>query len=258
MTRQTKKFIFTLSGVNIDKVNKKYGIDIVSNIEEDGKKGIPVNSTKICELDTTNKNIPEVVSFLDEAKRPHSCQVSMIDFDSGNDTKKLNYNCFWCRHPFETQGIGCPINYVSNKAIKRYYSEISKDTYTIKENITTNRAKDIQDDRIALKEGDYYETDGIFCSFNCCQSFINDNKHNRQYNTSTMLLTNMYNKMMGTKSVIIMPAPHWRMLSMYGGTMSIDKFRDMFNKMEYDSHGTIKQIPKFVSTGLLFEENLKF
>lgn len=256
MSRSIKKFIFTLSGVDMDKVNKKYGISIQSNIEE-FQSVPPTNTTKLCELNV-EKGTPELISFLDEAKRSHLCQVSMIDFNTGMYTNMLIYNCFWCRHSFETQGIGCPVKYISNQATKKYHSEISKDAYTIKENVTTKRIKNIEDDRISIKIGEYYETDGIFCSFNCCQAFIDEHKHLRKYDQSAVLIMKMYNKMMGTKAVIIMPAPHWRLLITYGGTMTIDKFRDSFNKIEYELHGTTKRLPKFLSIGLLFEENLKF
>ena len=50
-----------------------------------------------------------------------------------------------------------------------------------------------------MQSGEYYETDGIFCSFNCCQSYINDNKHIRLYDNSHMLLLKMYNDLMELK-----------------------------------------------------------
>lgn len=257
MSRQkTKKYIFTLAGVDTYKVNKKYGISLMSNMEE--RHGVPpTNTTKLTELNV-EKGTPELVSFLDEAKKAHLCQVSMIDFNTGMSTNMLRYHCFWCRNPFETQGIGCPIRYVSSQVTKKYHSEISKDAYTIKEYITQEREKDIDDDRITVSKGGYYETDGIFCSFNCCQAYILSHKHVRMYDQSLLLLMKMYNKMMGTKAVVIIPAPHWRLLDMYGGSMNIVKFRGGFNKVEYEPHGTTKFIPKFASIGILFEENLKF
>lgn len=251
------KYIFTLYGVNIAKINHTYGIKIYNedNIEDEKSS---VNTTKLTELNN-DKGTPEVISFLDESKRLHTCYISMIDFHSRMDVNLLRYHCFWCRHPFDTRPIGCPIRYVSSQAEKRYHSHISRDTYTIKENITTKRRIDLNNnDQLSLRIAEYYETDGVFCSFNCCQAWINDNKHIRLYDNSTMLLTKMYNNMMNTKMIIISPAAHWRILETYGGHLNIIKFREGFNKIEYENHGNTKQVPKFLALGTLFEEKIKF
>ena len=56
----------------------------------------------------------------------------------------------------------------------------------------------------------------------------------------------------------ISPAPHWRMLKEYGGNLDIKKFRDQFNKVDYEEHGVTNEIPKFKSIGRMYEEKLKF
>ena len=258
MSKTTKnKYPFTLKGINILHLNTTYGIKTTEPyVEED--VNLNKNTTRIVELDKV-RGTPEVISFLDESKKLHTCYVSMIDFQSKMYVNLLRYHCFWCRHPFDTQPIGCPIRYVSSQAEKKYHSQISQDTYRIKENITSKRYQNISEtDQLSLKIGEYYETDGVFCSFNCCQAWINDNKHNILYNMSSTLLTKMYNNMMGTKMIIIHPAPHWRLLEQYGGHLNIMKFRESFNKIEYKYHGITKQIPNFLPLGNLYEENIKF
>lgn len=259
MNKRTKKgkYTFTLQGINIAKINHTYGINVSDKeMIEDDKPS--VNTTKLTELNT-DKCTPEVISFLDESKRLHTCQVSMIDFQSRMDVNLLRYHCFWCRHPFDTRPIGCPIKYVSSQAEKKYHSHISRDTYTIKENVTTKRRMILDEsDQLSIKIGEYYETDGVFCSFNCCQSWVNDNKHNRIYDRSTMLLMKMYNTIMGTRMIVISPAPHWRVLETYGGHLNIIKFREGFNKVDYECHGNTKPVLKFLPLGTLFEEKIKF
>ena len=115
-----------------------------------------------------------------------------------------------------------------------------------------------ESEQLSLKFGEYYETDGVFCSFNCCQSWINDNKHNRMYDSSTMLLLKLYNTIMGTRMIVISPAPHWRVLETYGGHLNIIKFREGYNKMDYECHGNTKPLPIFLPLGTLFEEKIKF
>jgi hypothetical protein len=258
-----KKYMFILKSVNTEKVDQRFGISIISNINIMVDK-LPHNSTKISDL-SINKNTPEVISFLDEAKKIHKCSISMIDFYTNNELND-NYNtydCFWCRNkiPKNIIAIGCPIKYVPSQAVKSYYSEISKDKYVIKENITTSKQTKIgvsNDSRLDIIDRNYYITDGIFCSFNCCMAYITENKNNSLYSMSEMLLLKMYNDIYPSAVPCIEDAPHWRKLKQCGGDLTIEEFRASFNNIEYKDHGIIFDIPRFKSLGILFEEKLKF
>jgi len=267
-----KRYIFSLYGVNIERVNQKYGITPQANVSLNDDE-IPANTTKIDDLDIVRKT-PEIVSFLDESKRPRKCVVSMLNFRSGKEVVNCNgktrYKCFWDRNPLpdNVRPIGCPIRYVASRAVKCYQSEISKEKYVISEPITERRRKEICEtgnkgakNKLIIEPKAYYETDGIFCSFNCCMAFIEDpeNKHNPLYANSRTLLIGMYNELNAdngsTDPVLeIIPAPHWRMLDEHGGPLTIQKFRETFNKILYISHGSIA----CVSLGKLYEDNLKF
>lgn len=258
------KYWFTLTDLHLDRIHIKYGLD---NIQDQEHNQESESTTKLSDLNA-EKNTPVTVSFLDESKRPHICHVSMIDFKAKMDVNLLRYHCFWCRNPFDTKPIGCPIKYVSNSAIKKYHSYISRDTYTINENITHRKKETIKssnrseyneiDPNVTLSSGSYYETDGVFCSFNCCKAYIADNKHNRLYDHSDSLLVKMYNTIMDSRMVIITPAPHWRTLEHYGGHLNIIQFRESFNKVDYEYHGCTKSIPNFAPLGNLYEEKIKF
>jgi hypothetical protein len=268
------KYTFTLKNINIVKVHIKYDIELSQNAT-DNKDNVET-TTKLTELSNEKGVYPNTISFLDESKKLHTCNISMIDFHSKKDVNLLRYHCFWCRHPFETSPIGCPIKYVSNKIVKEYYSNISKDIYTIKESITTNRKnmlnsdnnihtdeKPEKEDKIPdkyIETGNnlYYETDGVFCSFNCCKAYIIENKHNTLYNKSSLLLNHLFNAIMETKTSIISPAPHWRLLQHYGGHLNIVQFRESFNKIDYDCHGTTINLPVFSPISTLYEERIKF
>lgn len=253
--RKSSKYVFTLKNVNTEKVDNMYGIALVSNISS---SDIPEdNITRLSDL-ITDKTPVETMSFLDEMKKVHHCTISMIDFRTKKETLLLRHNCYWCRHPFTTTPIGCPINYVPSQAVKSYYSHISKDMYTIKEDITASRRLSLNENRVSLSVKEYYETDGIFCSFNCCKAFINDNKHKNIYNHSLTLLAKMYNDMLGTTVSVIDTAPHWRALEEYGGHLSISEFRNSFSKADYEEHGIIRNIPSYRSVGFLYEEKIKF
>jgi len=271
-TRKSSKYVFTLKGINTDKIDQKYGITIVSNISQNIDQ--PMNTTTITELTELNKDSSiDIISFLDESKRLFQCNVSMVDFYNKNCIEILKgYNCYWCRHKFSSNPIGCPINYISNKVIKNYHSEVSKDDYTIKENITKYKTKKLNDidlfmtkdkSNITINKDNYFVTDGLFCSFNCCKAFIKDNKHNNMYDQSDSLLIKLYKDMYSNLSDInkvikINPAPSWRLLKEYGGSLTIDQFRENFNKCTYDFYGTINIQSLFKPIGMLYEEKINF
>ena len=251
------KYVFSLSNINTEHIDQKYNISVVSNLMSND---VPQDKvTKVSELNIDLKN-PESISFIDESKRSRHCTISCIDLSTNTSTDLLRYNCFWCRHNFDSRPIGCPVNYVHNKLVKSYYSELSKEVYTIKEFISNSKKPEKLNSNsqastsMKLFKNNYYITDGVFCSFNCCRAFILDNKHNPTYDLSDMLLKKMYVELTGNKCDIIDPAPHWRMLNEYGGNMTINHFRKCFNKIEFDSHGTIK----FMPLQHIFEEKIKF
>lgn len=270
-TRKSNKYVFTLKNINVEKIDHKYGITIISNISHNIEQ--PNNTTTLTELSELNKNTSiDIVSFLDESKRTYQCNISMIDFITHHLVELLKYKCYWCKHSFETTPIGCPLNYVSSRVKKTYHSEVSKDNYTIKENITKCKRELIYNPNLfmtknkaslSIQKEEYYETDGIFCSFNCCKAFIKDNKHINIYDHADNLLNKLYIDMnisetTTLKNIKINPAPHWRLLKDYGGHLTINEFRDNFNKCTYDYYGTIKSQSLFKPVGMLFEEKINF
>ena len=260
--RVRRKYLFTIKNINIDRINTKYGLIVQSNInKQDIYK--PKNTTMITDL-LENKPEPKVISFLDESKSKKTCTISMIDYKSKTNmlNNKHQYKCFWdCEFiPKDITPIGCPINYVTHEIVKTYFSEISQDNYKIKESISKNKKdklKTIEDERLKLIENGFYETDGIFCSFNCCMAFIEDNYHNKLYNNSKQLLLKMYNKMCNEKINEIESAPHYRILSYFGGDLDINTYRNSFNKILYKNYGIVRPV-ELVSIGYAFEKTFKF
>lgn len=246
------KYLIKLVDINILRVIQKYGLDKNNQVLSDDQSEVQ-NTTKLSELNHEHQT-PKIYPFLDETKRLHNCNVSMIDFDSGMKVSFLRYNCFWDRHPFDTRPIGCPILYCPDQVEKTYWSCISKDQYTIRESIT--KLKDILGVKVLPRNA--YITKGVFCSYNCTQAYILDNKHKRIFDQSAELLANMYNDQMGTKNVVINPAPHWETLIPYGGDKNILKFREGFNNVTYEYHGMVMNYPKFIPTYSLYEEKLNF
>tara|TARA_A100001015_G_C14975879_1_gene707229 strand:- start:128 stop:1276 length:1149 start_codon:yes stop_codon:yes gene_type:complete len=95
-----------------------------------------------------------------------------------------------------------------------------------------------------------YHVFGCFCSFNCAYSYnININDYKIWERLS--MLKSLYNKMYKDDKDIL-PAPPRKALSMFGGHLSIDEFRNnnIFHKNEY-----LYLIPPMVSIIPMIEEN---
>lgn len=222
--------------------------------------------TKITELEILNS--PKTISFLDEFKTLRKCSVSMIDFRSKYiHGTSCPYKCFWdrCQIPPHYKSIGCPIKYIPSRAIKTYDSFISKEKYSITEKITESKRRELEleNKELKIEPNGYYETDGIFCSFNCCLAFLQarGNNKNAIYKNSKNLLLQIYNDVSGADSKNkkngtfeeIIPAAHWRTLIDFGGFLSIEEFRGAFNKTKYIDRGSV-----LVKTyGRLFEEQIR-
>lgn len=249
----SSKFNFTIKEVVHKNIIERYSLSIPISEEN-----IVQNVTKISDLTIQNKT--EHISFLDDVKNNKNLIITMKDFLTKESIpKQTNISCYWCRHKFDTIPIGCPIRYIPSQYEKKYFSEITKDKYVIRQNIT-NQKKNIIQDKENIIDKEYYETDGIFCSFNCCLAFIEDRRlaKNSLYNQSFNLLMKIYTEVYFDKGIETIPplvkAPHWRLLKEYGGVMSIDEFRKTFFSKEYILNGKIREIPKFKTIGFIFNE----
>ena len=214
------------------------------------KYEIICNDTNVTNLDIEAPDKIESLSFVDESRKIHKCMLSNIDFTNGTE-----YCCFWDRHPFTSTPIGCPIKYVPDIITRAYFSEISKDKFSVKESIVRDQeiAPDI-DAKIELNN--YYETIDVFCGFSCLLAFLQDpsTKRNPIYKDSELLCYRMHQRMYGNTKIVA--ASSWRVLKPYGGWLDIDSFRNNVLKVDHEFKGLYK--PYFKSTAFAFEEKIKF
>jgi len=271
--KKTVKFYLLLRNIDIEAIERKYGLP---------SEPVPANATSLSELAESSKQ-SHLMSYIDESKTEHLCKTSMINFSTGTPLTSglMPFNCYWCRHPFSSYPIGCPIRYVSNRVTKSYFSEISRENRVIRGNATPKERENLQKEssqklgfvfrpekdpisvatpryNISVDKGEYYETDGIFCSFNCCKAYLKENKTNKLYTHSGSLLIKLYRDLTGSKSMDIDAAPHWRQLREYGGTLSIEAFRSSFNRVKYECHGIMKHDSIFRPVATLYEERINF
>lgn len=74
---------------------------------------------------------------------------------------------------------------------------------------------------------------GDFCSFGCCGRYILDKYSNQDLWEKLNLLNNMYNKAHNTNNKMVDISPDRRLLTKFGGEMSIEKYRDEIYKDNY-------------------------
>jgi hypothetical protein len=142
--------------------------------------------------------------------------ITMVDCITNKQLSKTN--CFWCRHKFDTRPIGCPVYYDTKTGI--------------------------------------YQTEGIFCSFNCCLAYINDYSDKMTYKHSRHLLMKMYIDIFKPGTIKpLYPSPHWRLLADYGGNLTIEEFRNSFqNSLYIDKNCLLSTIPRIKPLGKVYEE----
>lgn len=101
--------------------------------------------------------------------------------------ERSQHHCWWCCHTFDTIAVPQPIAYDTKKNL--------------------------------------YVTRGTFCSFGCAKAFIlSQNKIRKGH--ECMWLKKLYVDLTGRHGDTIVASPNRHLLTMFGGTMSIDKFRE--------------------------------
>jgi len=208
-------------------------------------------------IDTLSNSRLRYVPFIEK-----SSQHCVTMLDSFRKTAITATQCYWCRHSFSSQAIGCPLSYFPSKVVKQCRSEITKETFELCQSISSRVRESLQQNEqkdFKVIENEYYSTDGAFCSFNCCMAFINDNCHKPLYERSRELLMRMYLKIFDTTDVKIEPAPSWRLLREYGGELGIDEFRNSLGRYMYiDHHYNVYELPSVHPVGQVFKKESVF
>ena len=256
LTTSSKKRLITLKNVNVAAINHRYGLMFVSNLESESTA---MKITKISDIIASEQD--HVVTVLDETKKNYNVTVTMLEWVRQRSLPvQTDLHCFWCRHPFSTRPIGCPIRYVNPILEKSYVSHITKDKYYMKENVTVSKQRAVVEREAAITKiepiaNDYYLCDGVFCSFNCIAAFLGDRSHDFFYRDSSSLLHTLYYSFFGKSMGRLAPAPDWRLLDCYGGHLTIAAFRESFNHLDYIENGTLQSVePKLATVGHSFRE----
>jgi hypothetical protein len=265
------KKIKLVKDLKMSKKGKSFKVIVEDPYEVERKFGInQVNpehaKTKLLDLFDNKKSH---ITLVNSTKKSSDCEISVVDFKTKEVRKKNTlYHCFWCKHEIETDLIiGCPIKYMHNQLIKNIKNDVNAEIYSIRENTyeTTDssvKALNTKNINCEFERKNYYVVDGAFCSFECTLAFIRDNSKNDFYANSEMLLYKMYLDIHEEFDItinqvpdLISCAPHWRLLKIFGGNLSIESFRSSFNHKFFTTHDYLKviQAPNL----LLYEQQIR-
>lgn len=196
--------------------------------------------------------------------------TSMIDFISCENIlteRRQSKCCYWDRCPIPDEDclLGIPIKYVPEQVEQIYFSELVQKIYIMHKTVYQNDSIDKEEMCLKLLEINkqnkpFYITFGFVCSFNCMFSFIYDNSKNPLFHDSIHLAMKLYIECGGTLKQII-PAPSWTLLSQYGGPFDIDTFRELFDKVSFETLGELrinKPICKTFGLEFIEKHNLTF
>jgi len=224
--RKPKNFNSTLIKKNIETIPE----EIVLSEDEKIIFHLPITMNEINNMDTTDMSI-----FINPKKDNNFTKIK----DTSDDSDMID-------------SLKSSSNMVSNNIVNKIQTHLLKFTKNTKcwwcRNTFIGPA-------LQLPEDYYNETFyclGNFCSFNCMKSYNLDSSDSLTFKRESLIHLLYYMTFSEYKEII--PAPHWITLEEYGGTLSIEKFREssMITNKEY-----LVLHPPLISRQMQIEESYK-
>lgn len=157
---------------------------------------------------------PRDVTMLDEQRAQRDLKVSGFAPSAPDEV----IHCRWDRAQIKDTCaiVPIPVRRQYESASVEYTSSLNGNVYKIQDHINHN--------------GAVYLTDGYACSPNCARAFIISNSHDPLFSDAESLLAQLLGYMPTA-------APSWRILKGNGGNVSIEKFRENLDVLEFSDMG---------------------
>jgi hypothetical protein len=241
---ESHEFMFNLQNIDVARIDKDFNMDEMKNIGE--PIGLIFNlddhGTSLEKLGISSLKNEPIITYFPNDKTKLQMYITMKDVTSKQCLpRKTDIPCFGCHRVFSHIPLGVPIE---------YYPSIytSKNNITKIKKITTNERKKLENDKsndITILE--YFDTDGVACSFNCIVRLIEDYP-SPLYKKSASLIPKMYKKILGNypKGKII-KSPSWRLLERYGGCISDEEFETNLQTIKFTDTNQISKTLKIMN-----------
>jgi hypothetical protein len=241
---EPQEFIFNLQNIDVARIDKDFNMDEMKNIEE--PMGLFFNlddqGTSLEKLGISSLKNEPIITYFPNDKTKLQMYITMKDITSKQSLpRQTDIPCFGCHRVFSHVPLGVPIE---------YYPSIytSKNNITKIKKITTNEREKLEKDEsndITLLE--YFDTDGVVCSFNCIVRLIEDYP-SPLYKKSASLIPKMYKKILGNyPKEKIMKSPSWRLLERYGGCISDEEFETNLQTIKFTDTNQISRALKIMN-----------
>jgi hypothetical protein len=274
-----------IDNTNKNNYNDEYNYNnpkINNEVIEKEKSEKNSNCTSINKLNFTSLNNEPTLTYIQKDK------FKLYNYNVMLDTKSHkfincdnNIPCYYCRRKYNFVPLGIPIKYYPSLYILIDNSlQISKYSFNYKEN--TIRLNKNEKDRIVnilqnnpnivsekyereTKEKEqkkehkiftknFFETDGIVCSFNCMISFIEENSYNPIYQNSYNYVYLMYKQIFGEyPHQPIIRAPSWKLRKEYGGTLDDEDYSKFIQSVPIIESKLFKTINTNIKPEIVFE-----
>lgn len=136
--------------------------------------------------------------------------------------EKTDICCWYCTESFHTRPIGFPIRYVPSFYLSTFKSD-KEDAQPMVYRTEIHQRDEVKEPNVYHR--DYFETEGIFCSFPCMIAYGATQRGRIEYNGYRGLIQRLHRKIYG-KEIVWRCAPDVRLLKKFGGHLSLEDFRN--------------------------------
>lgn len=231
------EFDFTLTNIDVVKIDKDFNMEKMKEFGCDitGKSNIIFDTgegTSLEKLGISSLRREPITTIVAKDKKKIYSYLSLVDIVTGKRIpEETKIPCHGCRRKFSSQPMGIPIDFHPS-----YY--VSKNDQTKIKRLTTRERERLETDpENNIIVMDYFDTEGIVCSFNCIISCIEECP-SPIYKKTPYLISMLYKMIFGKyPDQKILKAPSWKMREEYGGPLTDNEFERSLQTIQFtDTH----------------------
>lgn len=241
------EFTFTLRDIDITKIDKNFNMGEMKNIGGNNDTNelifdIIDEGTSLEKLGISSLHREPIITVIPKEKTKLQTFVTMTNFITGKKLpQQTGIPCFGCHRCFSTVPIGIPIEYYPSIYVSK------NDLTKIKKLTVNERQKLEQDETNNIIFLEYFDIDGIVCSFNCIYQVIEDNP-SPLYKKTPSLIPYLYKMIFGMypKEKII-KSPSWKLREQYGGPLTDDEFVKNLQTIKFTDMHQISKMSRLMN-----------